>query len=100
FTPLAVSATLAMVASYFVSRTVSPLYCARYLRPHGHKERFPRWLLLPSLLAAVVCLGVPLLAYGAPHLLDRVFAPEVGDAVAWPFLHLAPVLQRVVVGGG
>src|SRR5262249_3517595 len=44
FTPLAVSAALAMFASYLVSRTVSPMYCARYLRPHGHPERFPRWL--------------------------------------------------------
>ena len=35
FTPLAVSASLAMIASYIVSRTVSPLYCANYLRA-GH----------------------------------------------------------------
>jgi HAE1 family hydrophobic/amphiphilic exporter-1 len=33
FTPLAVSASLAMFASYLVSRTVSPLCCARFLRP-------------------------------------------------------------------
>jgi multidrug efflux pump subunit AcrB len=35
FTPLAVSASLAMAASYLVSRTVSPLYCSRYLRPRS-----------------------------------------------------------------
>ena len=34
FTPLAVSATLALFASYIVSRTVSPLCCSRLLRPH------------------------------------------------------------------
>ena len=38
FTPLAISAALALFASYLVSRTVSPLYCARYLRPH-HEMR-------------------------------------------------------------
>src|SRR5262245_8713486 len=32
FWPLAFSAALAMFASYVVSRTVSPLYCSRYLR--------------------------------------------------------------------
>src|SRR5262249_1276741 len=37
FTPLAVSVALALFASYVVSRTVSPLLCARYLRAHeGH----------------------------------------------------------------
>src|SRR5438105_5697056 len=41
FTPLALSAALAMFASYFVSRTVSPLCCAHWLRPHDDKERFP-----------------------------------------------------------
>lgn len=41
FTPLAFSATLAMAASYVVSRTVSPLYCARVLRPHHEPEPFP-----------------------------------------------------------
>jgi multidrug efflux pump subunit AcrB len=43
FTPLAASATMAMVASYLVSRTVSPLYCAKFLRPHHAKEGFAAW---------------------------------------------------------
>src|SRR5947209_8429009 len=37
-TPLAASATMAMFASYVVSRTVSPLYCSRFLRPHHARE--------------------------------------------------------------
>jgi multidrug efflux pump subunit AcrB len=42
FTPLAVSAALAMFASYLVSRTVSPLCCARFLRPHHEGGRLSR----------------------------------------------------------
>jgi multidrug efflux pump subunit AcrB len=38
FTPLAASATMAMFASYLVSRTVSPLYCSKYLRAHHVKH--------------------------------------------------------------
>ena len=39
FTPLAVSASLAMAASYLVSRTVSPLYCSLYLRAHQERKK-------------------------------------------------------------
>jgi multidrug efflux pump subunit AcrB len=56
FTPLAVAATLAMIASYVVSRTVSPLYCARVLRPHHEGERFPWRMIKWALIVAVVCL--------------------------------------------
>jgi multidrug efflux pump subunit AcrB len=42
FTPLAVSATLAMVASYVISRTVSPLYCSKYLQAHDANAQ-PSW---------------------------------------------------------
>src|SRR5262249_48037462 len=61
FTPLAVSATLAMAASYFVSRTVSPLYCARFLRPRDEVERFPWRVFALALLVALIGLGVWLL---------------------------------------
>jgi multidrug efflux pump subunit AcrB len=58
FTPLAVSAAMAMFASYFVSRTVSPVCCARFLRPHQEKERFPwrffTWALILALLGLAV----------------------------------------------
>jgi multidrug efflux pump subunit AcrB len=40
FTPLALSATLAMFASYLVSRTVSPVCCARFLRPRQEGEKY------------------------------------------------------------
>ncbi len=42
FTPLASSVTIAMFASYFLSRTLSPAYCAHFLRAHDpHQPRFP-----------------------------------------------------------
>src|SRR5262249_35239631 len=70
FTPLAISVALAMFASYVVSRTVSPLMCARLLRParpgshgHGGEDRFPRWLLVVATLLVVVAAT----AYAAQH---------------------------------
>ncbi len=97
FTPLAVSASLAMGASYLVSRTVSPLFCARYLRVHGeHQERFPLWLFLLALTLALAGLVLPALAYWAPGVLPEA----LGEAVALPFLSLTPLFQRIVLGVG
>jgi multidrug efflux pump subunit AcrB len=66
FTPLAVSAGLAMFASYFVSRTVSPLLCARFLRPHSEPESFPKRFFVIGLIAAIfialAILGIQILA--------------------------------------
>ncbi len=39
FTPLALSVTFAMFASYVLSRTLSPAYCAYFLKAHGHDEK-------------------------------------------------------------
>jgi multidrug efflux pump subunit AcrB len=72
FTPLALSATFAMFASYLVSRTVSPLYCARHLRPHNEKERFPRWMLVLGLLAGVLGLAAYLVFNWVPLPLDHL----------------------------
>jgi multidrug efflux pump subunit AcrB len=77
FTPLAVSVALALFASYVVSRTVSPLMCARLLRPHGAagRERIPRWLLAVSaifvVLGAVVWFLLP------------AFPPGLGRLPLW-----------------
>jgi HAE1 family hydrophobic/amphiphilic exporter-1 len=57
FTPLAVSAALAMAASYLVSRTVSPLYCALYLRQGEEHRPLPGWLVLGGALVGAVGLG-------------------------------------------
>jgi multidrug efflux pump subunit AcrB len=61
FTPLAISVAFALFASYLVSRTVSPLLCAQWLRTPSPEQReadrrghFPRWLLLLSLTAAIL----------------------------------------------
>jgi multidrug efflux pump subunit AcrB len=98
FTPLAVSATFAMFASYFVSRTVSPLYCSLYLRAESEPERLPRFLFLAGLVLAVVGLGVPAATRWAPLLTTL---PSWADrALAWPFLHLPPwLLQGLAVLG-
>src|SRR5258708_32051859 len=40
FTPLALSVTFAMLASYIVALTVVPAYCAKFL---SHLSRRPRW---------------------------------------------------------
>jgi len=39
FTPLALSVAFAMFASYFLSRTLSPAFCAYFLRPHGSDNK-------------------------------------------------------------
>jgi multidrug efflux pump subunit AcrB len=80
FTPLATSAALAMFASYIVSRTVSPLYCSRHLRPHTEKERFPRWLLVVGALLALLGLAVWLTFRLGAVPLDR-FSPDVRHIV-------------------
>jgi multidrug efflux pump subunit AcrB len=84
FTPLAVSVVLALFASYLVSRTVSPLFCSRYLRapvrPESGRledhilapERFPRWLFVTALLTAVGCLIAWLALTWAPIDLDKL----------------------------
>jgi multidrug efflux pump subunit AcrB len=73
FSPLAVSASLAMFASYFVSRTVSPLYCARHLRPHSEaKEWFPlRLVFVGLLLGAVGLLAWAAVRFVPPQNLPR-----------------------------
>ncbi|MDA0659305.1 MAG: efflux RND transporter permease subunit [Planctomycetota bacterium] len=39
FTPMAVSVTIAMFASYFLSRTLSPAFCAYFLKAHKPDEK-------------------------------------------------------------
>ncbi len=96
FTPLAVSATLAMGASYLVSRTVSPLLCARLLRGHGHhKDRFPVWLFLAAVAVAAVGLVVPALVYWLPGLV-----PAADDWLGAVLPRVAPAVQMLVVGLG
>jgi HAE1 family hydrophobic/amphiphilic exporter-1 len=90
FTPLAVSASFAMAASYLISRTVSPLYCSRFLKPPAEPERYSWWLTALGLLVGLVGLGIPTFAQWAPANVDL---PEgVHEALSWPFLHLSPDL--------
>ncbi|MGE0378651.1 MAG: efflux RND transporter permease subunit, partial [Planctomycetaceae bacterium] len=39
FTPMALSVTIAMFASYFLSRTLSPAFCAYFLKAHDPDEK-------------------------------------------------------------
>ena len=84
FTPLAISATLAMFASYIVSRTVSPVFCSRWLKPHGHKERMPAWVPL---------VGVVLAALGLATWLSAKYFPLPVESMG--YLARAPDRQGV-----
>lgn len=99
FTPLAVSATLAMAASYIVSRTVSPLYCSRYLQLEHERERFPRWLFWAGVLVAAAGLGPSVLDYLA-NLLDNGAPAIVRDALEWPDDHLSETGSLLFLGLG
>ena len=102
FTPLAVSASLAMAASYLVSRTVSPLFCSQYLCAHSEaaSERFPRWLLIAALVIGTPALVLILPALQDLPLVDRIVPAPVLDTLAQPFLALPRWLQMVLFGLG
>ncbi|HEY2785920.1 MAG TPA: efflux RND transporter permease subunit [Fimbriiglobus sp.] len=88
FTPLAVAACLAMAASYVVARTVSPLCCSLFLKPHGYEERLPRWLRLASGIVLFLAGGALLVATRRP-----VWAAD------WP-LWLLAALPLITAGAG
>lgn len=100
FLPLAISASMAMGASYLVARTVSPLYNSRFLRAHVQGERFPRWVIRIALILATVGLGLPALAHWGAGLLDQFFPRNIGDTLAWPYRVLPAEIRRSVVGVG
>lgn len=82
FTPLAVAAVLAMAASYVVSRTVSPVCCARFLRPPAERERLPRWAVMGAMALTGAGLAIWLAGQFAPIPWDRL--PAWGrKAVVW-----------------
>ncbi len=97
FTPLAVSATFAMFASYLVSRTVSPLLCSRFLRGGHRPERFPAWLLPTGLGLAALGLGLPALLRSP---LADGLAPGLRNALLWPVLHLPVTVQQATAAVG
>lgn len=82
FVPLAVSATLAMGASYIVSRTVSPALCVRILRPHHERERFPAWLFLAAAIVGIVGLLPWLAVQFRPSLLLHLPKSPLGSGIA------------------
>lgn len=108
FTPLAVSAALAMFASYFVSRTVSPVLCARFLQPHvpdAKREPIPWWLFITGFIVALISFGLwitkvyyvdwlvgrhlPFATEGLPKLIDNL---KVVALVAGGIAGLGPVI--------
>ena len=88
FTPLAVSAALAMFASYIVSRTVSPLCCSRLLRRHEAHERFPWQVVLAAGGLAVVGLAAYLLTPKLAELLLGRRLPLSGRTLRGVYLFL------------
>ncbi len=97
FVPLAISASMAMGASYLVARTVSPLYNSRFLRAHAEGEGFPRWLIRSAVFLSIVGLGLPALAHWGAGWLDRFFPQNIGDFFAWPYRVLPAELRRALV---
>src|SRR5262245_4098540 len=97
FTPLAVSATLAMFASYIVSRTVSPVCCSKLLRRQD--EQTPRGRFPLSLVLFGGVLGVlGLLAW-----LSARFFPLTGEKLGWEPQFVVMVywgLFAAGIGGG
>ncbi len=54
FTPMALSVTIAMFASYFLSRTLSPAFCAYFLKAHDpHEKKFFLFTLTDAIYEAV-----------------------------------------------
>ena len=100
FTPLAVSACLALAASYLVSRTVSPLMCARFLRADERPARLPRSLFLAALVVVIVGLGSAALAHYGAAFLDRFLPRAFGDVIAAPYRSLPALARRIVVALG
>ena len=88
FWPLAVAACMAMAASYVVARTVSPLCCSLFLKPHGQAERFSIWLLILSAIVALAGSAGMFLASRRPGLF-----------VAWPRLVISLLPVMMTIGG-
>jgi len=67
FTPLAISASIAIIASYIISITIVPAYCSRMLKPHRttHSDQ-PGWAgRLSSSVLGVILKGRYLIVLGA-----------------------------------
>jgi multidrug efflux pump subunit AcrB len=96
FTPLAVAATLAMAASYIVSRTVSPVCCSRFLRANHEGQRLPRWLVVAVVAATLVGGAIWLTGHFAPIPWGRL--PALGrKAVVWT--HRVGVIAALLGAG-
>ncbi|MBM4069405.1 MAG: efflux RND transporter permease subunit [Planctomycetes bacterium] len=98
FTPLAVSATLAMVASYIVARSVSPLLCAMLLRPHHEEERFSRWVVVAAVAAIVLGVSIPMLGDGLVEILPEGAASRLDRVLSGAWFDVSNSLL-VIVGG-
>ncbi|MCH7476983.1 MAG: efflux RND transporter permease subunit, partial [SAR324 cluster bacterium] len=84
FTPLAKSVVFAIIAAYFVSMTLVPLYCNRFLSGAKMQHRDPRWYtgllrLYDGLLGVVLRRRVPVvLAAMALFALSLSLYPKLG----------------------
>jgi multidrug efflux pump subunit AcrB len=76
FTPLALSVTFAMLASYLVALTVVPAFCARFLK-HVEHSQLPHWF------------------QAFEHRFER-FKQAYGLSLSWILDHRWPMLAAVV----
>lgn len=81
FTPMAVSVTIAMFASYFLSRTLSPAFCAYFLKAHNpDQKKFFLFALTDSAYEAV----------------RSVYVGMLRAAVRWRWLTVSGALMLVI----
>ena len=81
FTPMAVSVTIAMFASYFLSRTLSPAFCAYFLKAHNpDQKKFFLFALTDSAYEAV----------------RSVYVGMLRAAIRWRWLTVAGALMLVI----
>src|SRR5262249_547787 len=77
-------------------RTVSPVCCSRFLRPHHDGERLPRWLVISIIAATLTGSAIWLIGHFVPIPWGRL--PTLGRrAVVWT--HRVGVIAAVVCAG-
>ncbi len=100
FTPLAVSATFAMAASYVVSRTVSPLYCSRFLRLDVDNGALSALALPRRRVLALAGFVLPAAGHYLARLLEGTAPALLIDVLDWPETHLSEVWNNLLFGVG
>jgi hydrophobe/amphiphile efflux-1 (HAE1) family protein len=115
FTPLALTISFALAMSFFVSRTVTPLLCLRYLRAEGHGPEAPgirgrvtrslerldaayagalRWTLGHRALTIAVVAVLAVVGFASKRFVGSEFFPETDEA-QFQISYRTPIGTRV-----